>query len=77
MSGPGKTPAERAAADPTTETEAPGLLGTVGAIARKVQTHAHAHDGGGCPSEAAASNNVVSESLGISTEFETPRPVSV
>jgi len=78
MSGPGTTPAERAAADPTTETEAPGLLGTVGAIARKVQTHghAHAHDGGVCPSEAAA-NSVVSESLGISTEFETARPVSV
>lgn len=63
MSGPGKTPAERAAADPSTESEAPGLLGTVGAIAKPIAKraqqavsyhggHGHAHDGGVCPSSA-------------------------
>ena len=61
MSGPGKTPAERAAADPSTESEAPGLLGTVSAIAKPIakraqtavanragHAHAHAHTGGRC-----------------------------
>lgn len=46
MSGPGKTPAERAAADPSTESEAPGLLGTVGAIARQAKLAATTHHAG-------------------------------
>ena len=66
MSGPGKTPAERAAADPSAESEAPGLFGTVSAITKPIVKraqlavtnhtgHGHAHTGGVCSSSAQPS----------------------
>ena len=81
MSGPGKTPAERAAADPSTESEAPGLLGTVGAIAKPIAKraqqavanhngHGHSHDGRGCPSSALSPDAVGFSSVRSTTVYQ-------
>lgn len=76
MSGPGKTPEERAAADPSTESEAPGLLGTVGAIAKRAQQavanhgHGHAHEGGVCPS-SVLQEQLSPDAVGFSTARST------